>query len=88
MNKGLAGKGSMNRRWFKFRSGADEELGFGTEEGAFAYAMLLNGDCEGEPCRPQPLNEAQSAGLIVLVTPRTFVIRDALEALRGRLIEG
>lgn len=82
MNKGLARNISMSRRWFKFRSGADDESGLGTEEEAFAYSMLLNAECEGEPCKPQPLNEAQSAGLIVLVTPRTFVIRDALKALR------
>jgi hypothetical protein len=73
----------MPSRWFKFVGpGADDERGFGTEEEAFEYAALMNQDCDGEPCGPIPLNEAQAAGLVVLVTPNTFLISDALAAMR------
>ena len=49
----------MNRRMIRFRS-TTTEAGWGTEEGAFAYAMLLNGDWEKrEAVWAQPLNEAQ-----------------------------
>jgi hypothetical protein len=44
----------------------------------------MNEDCDGEPCMPIPLNEAQAAGLVVLVTPNTFVIKEALAAMRER----
>jgi hypothetical protein len=49
----------------------------------FEYATLINADCDGEPCKPILLNEAQAAGLVVLVTPNTFVIADALAAMRN-----
>jgi hypothetical protein len=51
-----------------------KSFGFGTEEEAFEYAAILNADCEGEECKAIPLNEAQAAGLVVLVTPRTFSV--------------
>ena len=83
MSDADAGAGTATRRWFKFSVfGPDEEFGFGTEEEAFEYAAILNADCDGEPCKPILLNEAQAAGLVVLVTPNTFVISDALAVLR------
>jgi hypothetical protein len=73
----------MIRRWFKFAVfGADEEFGLGTEEEAFEYAAIFNEDCDGEECKPIPLNEAQAAGVVVLVTPNTFVISEALAVIR------
>ena len=73
----------MTRHWFKFSGvGPDEEFGFGTKEEAFEYAAILNADCGGEECKPVLLNEAQSVGLIALVTPNTFVIGDALAVIR------
>ena len=73
----------MTRRWFKFSVfGSEEEFGIGTEEQAFEYAGILNADCDGEECKPIPLNEAQAAGLVVLVTPKTFIISDALAVIR------
>jgi hypothetical protein len=78
----------MTRRWFKFISdGPEEEFGFGTEEEAFDYAAILNSECDGEPCKPILLNEAQAAGLVVLVTPNTFVIADALAVMRDGLAD-
>jgi hypothetical protein len=73
----------MTRRGFKFSVfGTDEEFGFGTEEEAFEYAAILNADCDGEECKPIPLNEAQAAGLVVQVTPKTFIISDALAGIQ------
>ena len=73
----------MIHRWFKFTVfDAEEEFGLGTEEEAFEYAAIMNEDCDGEPCKPILLNEAQSAGLLVLVTPNTFVISDAVAVMR------
>ena len=73
----------MTSRWFKFcLSGADDERGFGTQEDAFSYAAILSRERDGEECKPIPLNEAQAAGLVVLVTPHTFLISDALAAMR------
>ncbi|MGO9849713.1 MAG: hypothetical protein ACLPKT_24820 [Methylocella sp.] len=42
----------------------------------------MNKGCDGKPCKPILLDEAQSAGLVVLVTPNTFVISDALAMVR------
>ncbi len=56
--------------------------GLGAEEEAFEYAALMNKGCDGKPCKPILLDEAQSADLVVLVTPNTFVISDALAMVR------
>jgi hypothetical protein len=80
----------MNRRWFKFEAhGAGKEIGFGTDEEAVAYAAILNAEGPGERCEMRPLNEAQSAGLVVLVTPGTFLLSEALAVSpdRNRVVD-
>ena len=69
----------MTGSWFKF----DEELGLGTEREASVYAAVLNAGRNFAGQKPILLNQAQAAGLIVLVTMNTFIIGEALAAVRA-----
>jgi hypothetical protein len=78
----------MTRRWFKFDMLDDEEFGFGTEDEACEYAAILNDRCASELCKPQALSRVRSFGLVVLVTPDTFVLSDALAVIRDERFLG